>query len=439
MAVQAVDHLTEYVRVLRGFGLPMAEIRSQHGVETDDDDALRAAVAAEVGEDPTSSALYRRAHRLLAHSSRGVDSRRRFWNHAPSTQLDDVFGAYGCEFRVLDPETGEPTDCGTHHGPVELVLREPASGQVRRTRFSFPDTPLDDDNYPALIATINEELLPETCLRFVLLTNEIDHWRFVLVEDGALRRLGERYGDRIAPFDRPLLREHQPAAFAREIDALSADDLARLPPELVPEPGDSLSGSSSLADRTGASFEAVVDDVDRSDTASFDHGDGDGPSAERLANAADPRTVVADGGAGTASRVPGVDGPAEATDERVAALFEDVDEVSLSRTEVERFRSDGPETTGSVDIDPDDYAPSTDDPAPEGDLDEVFEHVEAVAAETPVGEAGGDPGVTSSDVLDALDHENAGTDPAVEDGFIWVDPEQLTPTPEAVYEAMLGR
>jgi len=437
MAAQAIDHLAEYVRILRGFGLSSAEIRSHHGVEDGDEAALRAAIRAEVGDDPTDSALYGRAHRLLAHSSRGIDARNRFWNHAPSTQLDDVFGAYGCQFRVLDPESGEPTGCGTHHGPVELVLREPSSGQVRRTRFSFPDTPLDDDNYPALIATINEELLPETCLRFVLLRNEIDHWRFVLVEEGALRRLRERQGDRIEVFGRPLLRDHQPAAFATDIDALSADGLARLPPELVPEPGDSLSGARSLADRTGASFDAVADDVGGIGAASYDHGDDGGPSVERLANAADPRTVVADGGAGTASQSMG-GAPSEATDERVAALFEDVDEVSLSKTEVERYRSDGPETTGSVDIDPDDYAPSAEETTPEGDLDEVFEHVEAVAAETPVGEAGGDPGVTSSDVLDALEHENAGSDPAVEDGFIWIDPDQLTPTPEAVYEAMLG-
>ncbi len=437
MAAQAIDHLAEYVQVLQGFGLPSAEIRSHHGVEDGDEAALRTAIRAEVGEDPTDRALYRRAHRLLAHSSRGIDVRKRFWNHAPSTQLDDVFGAYGCQFRVLDPETGAPTDCSTHHGPVELVLREPSSGQVRRTHFSFPDTPLDDDNYPALIATVNEELLPETSLRFVLLTNEIDHWRFVLVEQTALRRLRARHGDRIEVFGQSLLRDNQPTAFATDIDTLSADGLARLPPELVPEPGDSLSGSRSLADRTGASFDAVADDVDGTAAASYDHGDNDGPSVEALANAADPRTVVADGGAGTASRSLG-GRPSEATEERVAELFADVDEVSLSKTEVERYRSDGPETTGSVDIGPDDYAPSTEETTPEGDLDEVFEHVEAVAAETPVGEAGGDPGVTSSDVLDALEHENAGSDPAVEDGFIWVDPDQLTPTPEAVYEAMLG-
>jgi hypothetical protein len=346
-----------------------------------------------------------------------------------------VFDAYGCRFEVRDPETGDPTDCSTDHSPVELVLHEPASGQVRRTHFSFPDTPLGDNNYPALIATINAELLPETPLQFVLLRNEIDHWRFVLVEEGALTRLRDRYGDRIDAFGEPLLCDHQPAAFASDIDALSTDDLARLPPELVPEPDGPLTGSRSLTDRTGASFDVVRHGVDRTGNAAFDHGDATEPSAERLADAADPRSVVTDGGAG-ATTAPAADA-AEATDERVAALLNDIETVSLSREAVDRLRADRA-TTGSLDIDPDDYAPSTaEERPPEGDLDEVFEHVEAVAAETPVGNAGDEPGVTSTDVLEAIAHENAGADPAVEDGFIWVDPEQLTPAPEVVYEAML--
>jgi len=438
MAVQAIDHLTEYVRVLQRFGLPMSEIRTEHGVDTDDDDALRTAIREGAGGDPTPDALYRRVHRLLAHSSRGIDSRNRFWNHAPPTQLASVFDAYGCQFEVLDPDTGETTDCSTHHGPVELVLRERSSGQVRRTLFSFPDTPLGDDNYPALIAAINEELLGETCLDFVLLTSEIDHWRFVLVEDRPLSRLRDRYGDRVEVFDRPLLRDHQPAAFGADIDALSADGLARLPSELVPEPGDSLSSAVSLDDRTGASFDAVAADVDEDTQAAFDHGGAGGPSPERLANATDPREVVTDGGAGTATASQS-GGPSEATDERVAALFDDIDDVTLSREAVERFRTDDAGASGDLDIDPGAYAPSADEgTAPVGDLDEVFDHVEAVAAETPVGDSGTDPGITSSDVLDALDHENAGEDSAVEDGFIWVDPDQLTPAPEAVFEAMIG-
>jgi hypothetical protein len=430
MAAQATDHLTEYVRFLGRIGLSPGEIRSGHGVDDENDRALSRAIREGVGEDP--AALYRRAHRLLAHSSRGIDARQQFWNHAPATQIDEVFGAYGCRFEVRDPETGRTTDCGTHHGPVELVLREPASGQVRRTTFSFPDTPLGDDNYPALIAAVNEQLLAETDLRFVLLTNEIDHWRFVLIEHRDLSRLRERRGDRLAFHGHPLLRETQPAAYARDIDALSADELARLPAELVPEPQSALDGSESLADRAGATFERVADDVERTPEASFEHGDDAGPSVDRLANAADPGAVVTDGGAGATTAPTG-----EATDERVAALFDDLDDVSLSREAVERFRTDR-SPTGSVDIDPDDYDPTTtDDAPPEGDLDEVFDHVEAVAAETPVEPVAGEDGVTSSDVLEAIEHENAGSDPDVEDGFVWVDPEQLTPTPEAVYEAML--
>jgi hypothetical protein len=426
MAAQAVDPVGEYVRLLGAFGLPPAELRAAHGADGDGS-ALRRAVREDVGERP--AALYRRAHRLLARSSRGVDASRRYWNHAPVTQLDEVFAAYGCRFEVRDPETGAET-VPTADEPVELAVREPEGGRGSRTRFSYPDTPLGDDNYPALVATVDEQLLDGTGLRFVALSDVTDRWRFVLVAERALARLRERHGERVEFADRPLLREHQPAAYTRSVDDLSADELARLPSALVPEPRGSLTGREPLADRTDASFERVAERHDRAPDATFDHGDG--PSAARLAAAQDPRAVVTDGGAGATTHPSG-----ETTDERVADLFADLDGVALSRAGDEAAADRAPD--GRVDVGPDDYDPDAgDDAPPEGDLDEVFEHVEAVAAETPAEPVAADDGVTSSDVLDAIGHENAASDPEVEDGFVWVDPEQLTPAPEAVYEAMLG-
>jgi hypothetical protein len=453
MAAQAAtDLLRTYVRLLRGFGLSVDEVASRHGLDELTPRGLRAALRERRGASELTPADYHRSlHRTLAHSSRGIGSRTRYWNHAPATQLGDAFSAYGCEFSVRDPRTGEATSCATHHEPVELHLRERATGRSRSTRFAYPDTPLEDNNYPALVHAVDERLLADTTLRFVLLADRIGHWRFVLVEDDALARLRERHGDRVEAFGRPLLRADQPAAYAEDVAARSVDDLARLPPELVPEEPDAYLGASGPLDRERVhSFDDVAATVDdAASAADVAHGDGTGPTVDALVDADDPRSVVTDG-AGVAS----TDSPTgEATDERVQALFADLGDVSLSREEVDRFRTDT--TTGASAADEsgadanetadDDISVGEYDPTPtydsvEGDMDEVFEHLEREAATTTVGKRGDADAdrVTSGDVIEALDHENAAADADVEQGFIWVDPTELTARPDAVYDAMVA-
>lgn len=103
MAARGIDHPAEYVRLLGQFDLSPAEIRRQHGVDGESEAALRAAIGEETDDEPSEPALYRRAHRGLAHSSRGIDSRRRFWNQAPATQIDEVFDAIAHENASADP------------------------------------------------------------------------------------------------------------------------------------------------------------------------------------------------------------------------------------------------------------------------------------------------------------------------------------------------
>lgn len=398
--------VTEYTRLLRSFGLSLSEVGEIHGINPQsvlDPNILAAALREEVGP-LTEQRLHTLLLDSLRRSDRGFDADLHHWNRLPAVQLSSALDTAGYRFGIRSPY--EPAGvCRTADSPIDLGLWPASGGPVSHTTFEYPDTELGNDNYPALIASINDALLDGTGLKIVLLDNELSDWQFFLVPVDLLESLQRRYGDQIEWRGQPLLRSHQPAAFTETIpDAESVDPV-------VSRRGD------SPIDRPRASFEEIA----ASTTAGpqemcFDHGDADEPSADSLANATDPTALVADGSGGTGSTVAAESGS-------FFDQFDDGVQPPSPDTASESAQTADWHTDAGID-DPD-------------DVEELFEQIERAAAETPVdAEDDHQHHVGSSAVLDQIDHENVGDNSTLEDGFFWVDPDELTAAPWEVHDAM---
>lgn len=291
--------------VLGGFGVTSDDVRER----VDDDVAdLETAIQRALAdpEHPTAFLV-----RTVAGSPRGVDAPARFWTTAPETQLGDAFAAIdwtfdvrGANGRSLSVDDAEP-----------YRLRvEDAQGRARSTEFSFPDTALGDDNYPALVHAVNEELLYGLSARFVQLSDGTDRWRFALVDTEELDRLRERFGERVAPFDRPVLAADQPAAYVPAADGRNDAASGAGDGDGVPVP----SWAREDDERSWRGRRLTADAFDADAVGGLDHLDDGGSRESEAADATDPETaadaiefVGGDPGSATGSEstTAGVDGP----------------------------------------------------------------------------------------------------------------------------------
>lgn len=350
------DPYAAYVDVLRAVGLPDEEIRSLHASDEDvDEGPLRPFVEARLGA-PDATGFARRLVDVLTQSPRGMSVTGSYWNYAPEVHLNEVFEPYGCSVTFRDATHG------SGQSSFEIVL-EDASGTAHRTTFEYPDTPLADDNFPALLAAIERRLLSNTDLTFVLLTPIDRRWRVLMIEDGRLEQLRERYGDRIKFAGLPLLREDQPEAFERgEATAVQ------------PRVGETAAG-------TGRN-RSTVDRRKRPDAtdellAQLTEGVADG-DASRGGVSAEPDAVFGGSPHELAARAESEQdrsaGGVEATDGELDRVFGDLSDVSLEPIPDEGGNR-GP-TDATIELgDADD---ADDDTEPEG-LDDLFEQIEREA------------------------------------------------------------
>ncbi|WP_323674331.1 hypothetical protein [Halorubellus sp. PRR65] len=300
--------------VLGGFGVSSTHVRERvaDAATVDAVDDLEAAIQRALADPEHPTAFVRRT---VAAAPRGVDSPARFWTTAPETQLGDVFAAIDWTF---DVKSANGRSLSVDDAEPYRLRVEDADGRTRSTEFSFPDTPLGDDNYPALVATINRELLFGLDCRFVQLSDGTDRWRFALVESEELERLVDRFGDRIAAFDRPLLATDQPAAYVPGLDdadpdgagigvdgagagsdAVSRDDGGVPVPAWARESrerswrGRRVTADAFDADHVGG-LDHLADDGDRGDAAteSADAAAGGGDAGGSDADAADAAAAI---------------------------------------------------------------------------------------------------------------------------------------------------
>jgi hypothetical protein len=206
--------LKQYLLLLDRFGLSESEVSDLHWSGPVPDDASAQGVVAHVVDEAerTPDALYDRLHRVLANSSKGIDAERSYDPDAPGEHLRDVLEPYNTSVVLRGPDGDQLTADGPEE-PFDVVLTD-ASGVTRSTTFAYPEGPLDTNNLPALLYDVEEELLGDTGMSFVAMTERSDRWRFLLLSDDRLSALRDKYGDDVELFDRSLLHETSLAEFA---------------------------------------------------------------------------------------------------------------------------------------------------------------------------------------------------------------------------------
>lgn len=218
-ASSSPDLAETYADVLRGFGLTRSEIGEPHA---DEGPLTAETIRWDVNLEEADQA-YELLRGTLVRSDRGIEAPRRYWSQAPAFQLNDVLAAFGYEVAFEAPGGGafESAD-----EAFDVVLFEDGTEHDRVT-FGYPDGPLGEDNYPALVHAVRTRLLDDHDFAFVLLSEPEDAWRFVLVEESDLERPRSEYGPRVEVFGRPLLSEDQPVDYFENsgiVDPEGVDD-----------------------------------------------------------------------------------------------------------------------------------------------------------------------------------------------------------------------
>lgn len=166
--------------------------------------------------------------RLLVRSSRrGLTLPARYDHATLAGTLTDVF--VGIDWRVDLRDTGD----GVH------VTATDPDGRTRETTITYPETPLGTNNAPAVLDGLSTGILAGTGARFVLLEAG-NRWSAALVEDDELERVRDAYGERICPYEEPLLAENDCTAYLNDGQGSPWPAWARpAEPDLSPERGSS--------------------------------------------------------------------------------------------------------------------------------------------------------------------------------------------------------
>ncbi|MDQ2050431.1 hypothetical protein RBH26_08015 [Natronolimnohabitans sp. A-GB9] len=191
--------------VLGSFGVTPADVRAQRReYRTAIPPGQEERSLESVLEDVLADARDRTAtvRRLICRSDRGLTCSARYAQRALGRELEAVFEGIGWSLEWT--RTG-PAANGRDR--LELTATDP-KGRRREATITYPETPLADDNLPAVLRAVDERLLAGTDATVVLLSGGVDRWRAALVETSELEALRDRYGPRVSAFDRPLLPEH---------------------------------------------------------------------------------------------------------------------------------------------------------------------------------------------------------------------------------------
>ncbi|ELZ21534.1 hypothetical protein C477_05631 [Haloterrigena salina JCM 13891] len=314
---------------------------------------------------------------LVCRGDRGLTCSARYAQRALGRKLEAVFDAIGWEFEWT--RTG-PAENGRDR--LELAATDP-NGREREATVAYPQTPLDDDNLPAVLRAVDERLLAGTDATIVLLSAGVDRWRAALVEEGELEALRDRYGERISAFDRPLLPTHDLAAYVPEapgdeIDPTDAtesdpwpawaleraerrlDSLGSAVETEAAAPGDERESVASLIDEAEPerTSTARTDDVPTDDTAT----DASGSTQKSSSTTATSAPSTAAGGFELRGGSPTVSRVRDDSDTSAGASLRDVAD-SILETERERAagRGDRSDTDGDDESEAEDEDDSSDD------------------------------------------------------------------------------
>lgn len=315
--------VSEYVAVLRGMGLTEAAIADAHDVAPSEEDLVQR-LSERLDGDHAPDYWTALTDAIVA-SPRGIDVPLSYWNHAPEVHLEELLRPYGCAVEI------EPSRRANSLAEGRFVVRlTDASGGEYWTRFEYPESPLTEDNYPALLAHVERELLAGTGLRFVRLQAPPARWRFAMLTQAQLDALRNRYGDRIDVFGAPLLSTHQLEPFVSEDPPV--------PPAYEPDDGPAADAAGSSVVTAAGGAESIVD---RRPGVSFDDLEADQRNEDIVLQFDDepesPDQLVetvqeADAGSGSTAAASGGE-VVEASDDELESVFGDLSEVTLDPEE----------------------------------------------------------------------------------------------------------
>jgi hypothetical protein len=419
------DHLVAAaVDVLDGFAVSGTAVVTHHGAElADDGPALPRAVEAALRGDGRRRIPAVFVRSAIAAGPRGIDAPGKYRNGALELQFSDVFGAIGARVEVTDAE-GVPLDeSAIAPEPYRIEITD-AADRTHGISFSYPDTPLGKDNYPALVYVLRERLLAETGYTLVPLAAPDRRWRFGLVETDELERLRTTYGDRIVIGNHPVLAERPLDAYVPTGDGSDVvvpswvdqtDDRTEEIEVTFPDDPDLPEAETDV--------DAVLDGVDPHDIAAGD--------VEELTDMATDGGVVAGDFDAFAADLSTVD-PVEPAEPDTPTTAGTSDTGQASQDEVAMAFELEPESP----IDPSE-ASTSDDPHP---LDDVFDRMERDVVAEPADATGSEDvfedaeDVLASDVFgEETDADEATSRDRSDDGqvggdatgFEWVDPATL--------------
>lgn len=369
----ASELLSEYTLVLRGTGLTEVGIARLHNApEPEPDETVHDVLEQRVSGEPSEAQLFARLGKTIADSARGIEAPGEYWNSAPEVHLRELLIPYGLELSFEPTRYADSIADGT----FDIHLTD-ADGTSYRTRFSYPDTPLGDDNYPALLHAIEEDLLSAAGLAFVRLRSPTDRWRFMMLTTDQLTALQNRYGERIEVLGEPLLAEFQPEAFADE-------ESTPVPEWYTLDDTSDEEGIDIDAMLTEESFEA--DEFSTDEDAAVPELEGV-ETEEEIVQAVQPETP----GQRTTAAVTGTTGGVEASDDELQSVFGDLSDVSVERaTDGGASAASAPADAGDISIDS--STDHTDDSPEEEPMDELFDEIEreVAAKERDAGLGGSD-------------------------------------------------
>ncbi|SDL01267.1 hypothetical protein [Natronorubrum texcoconense] len=209
--------------ILGSFGVTPADVRAQRREyhttappgRAGGDTSLEQIIADVLADERDRTATVRQ---LICHGDRGIACSARYAQRALGRELEAVFASIGWSLEWT--RTG-PAETGRDR--LELAATDPKE-RTREATVTYPQTPLADDNLPAVLRAVDDRLLAGTGATVVLLSAGVDRWRAAVIETKELERLRERYGQQISAFDRPLLPEHDLEAYVPADDDLGGGD-----------------------------------------------------------------------------------------------------------------------------------------------------------------------------------------------------------------------
>lgn len=273
--------LPRFYRILEAFGIGKRELprvvrESNISTEVAEGLSAEAVIAGMVdgrseGIKPTFYRGYdplELIHGVLRGSDRGLVLERNYWNDDPEVFLDRLLTPHGFDVEFRDPGTANPYSTFLEDtDPVfDVSIQDTDTGLSVTTQFEYPDTEYGAENLPALIQTVNEEILSLFGWELVMLARRPGHWDFVLGRKAQVELLQDEFGAEV-PINGEALFYPRSGAFSSEPTPDKFTDTTQSIERIAVEPYETTSGTGhTIESALAKSAEQTSTDSEQSES-----------------------------------------------------------------------------------------------------------------------------------------------------------------------------